>query len=110
VRTVATEREVQVFRRLQKHLGCATSIFANPIGKMPDVGEHGVEAVHDAGYSWAVKTVEAVNRRDTDRCLLQRLPDNVVVHPLMHIVRLISPLGTFSRLCKQSAAPIAQLT
>jgi peptidoglycan/xylan/chitin deacetylase (PgdA/CDA1 family) len=79
------------------------------LGKMPDVGERGVQAVRDAGYSWAVTTIEGVNRRDTDRYVLRRLPGNVAVHPLVHIVQLAGLLAILSRLRKKRAAPMARL-
>jgi peptidoglycan/xylan/chitin deacetylase (PgdA/CDA1 family) len=93
------EREVGQARRvLEERLGHPISAFAYPIGRMEDIGERGVQAVREAGYSWALTTIEGVNTRETDRYLLRRLPGRIEVHWLVAASELAGLLGVVSRL------------
>ena len=95
------KREVEQARRvLEERLGHPISVFAYPIGKMEDIGERGVGAVREAGYSWAFTTIEGVNTRETDRYLLRRLPGRIEVHWLVVASELAGLLGVMSRFRK----------
>lgn len=95
------KREVEQARRvLGERLGHPVSAFAYPVGKMADIGERGVQAVRDAGYSWAFTTIEGVNTRETDRYLLRRMPGRVGVHWLVVASELAGLLGVMSRIRK----------
>jgi peptidoglycan/xylan/chitin deacetylase (PgdA/CDA1 family) len=95
------KREVEQARRvLEGRLGRAISAFAYPVGKMEDIGERGVRAVREAGYSCAFTTIEGVNTRETDRYLLRRLPGRAEVHWLVVASELAGLLGVVSRFRK----------
>jgi hypothetical protein len=95
------KREVEQARRvLEERLDHPISAFAYPVGKMEDIGERGVPAVREAGYSWAFTTIEGVNTRETDRYLLRRLPGRAEVHWLVVASELAGLLGVISRLRK----------
>jgi peptidoglycan/xylan/chitin deacetylase (PgdA/CDA1 family) len=95
------KREIEQARRvLERRLDHPISAFAYPVGKMEDIGERGVRAVREAGYSWAFTTIEGVNTRETDRYLLRRLPGRTHVHWLVVASELAGLLGVMSRFRK----------
>jgi peptidoglycan/xylan/chitin deacetylase (PgdA/CDA1 family) len=93
--------EVEQARRvLERRLDHPISAFAYPNGKMEDIGDRGVRAVREAGYSWAFTTIEGVNTRETDRYLLRRLPGRIEVPWLVFASELAGLLGVMSRFRK----------
>lgn len=87
-------QEVAECRRvLEQQLGHPVRSFAYPIGKSEQIGSEGVQAVKDAGYQWAVTTIENGNDRETDRYLLRRLPGDVHLHWLIMASELVGLLG-----------------
>ena len=93
------EREVRDSRReLEERLDEPVTTFAYPIGKFGDIGERGVQAVREAGYTWALSTIEGVNTPETDPYLLRRLPGDIRVHWLILEAELAGLLGIVSRI------------
>ncbi len=91
-------REVAECRQvLEGHLGHPVLSFAYPIGKLEHIGTHGVQAVKDAGYRWAVTTIEDVNTYQTDHYLLRRLPGDITQHWLIMAAELVGLLGLSRR-------------
>ena len=95
-------REVMECRRvLEERLGHPVSTFAYPIGKPEHIGEDGLRAVREAGYVYALTTIEEVNTPDTDPYMLYRLPGDVDLHWLVMACELAGLLGILSRLRKK---------
>jgi hypothetical protein len=93
------EREVRDARRvLEERLDQPVTTFAYPIGKFGDIGERGVEAVREAGYTWGLSTIEGVNTAETDPYLLRRLPGDIRTHWLVLEAELAGLLGVASRI------------
>lgn len=96
------QREVTECRTvLEQQLGHPVRIFAYPFGKLEHIGDQGLRAVKEAGYRWALTTIEEVNNPQTDPYLLRRLPGNVTLHWLVMAAELVGLLGIFSRLRKK---------
>lgn len=94
--------EVSECRRiLEESLGHPVRTFVYPIGKLEHIGEKTLEAVREAGYEWAMTTIETTNRRQTDPLLLGRLPGDLDQHWLILASELVGLLGIFSRLRKR---------
>ncbi|MBE3560255.1 MAG: polysaccharide deacetylase family protein [Ktedonobacteraceae bacterium] len=94
--------EVQHCRQvLEQQLGHPVSTFAYPVGKMKDIGEQGIQAVKEAGYRWALTTIEEINTPQTDTLLLRRLPGDITVHWLVMASELAGLLGILSRFRKR---------
>jgi peptidoglycan/xylan/chitin deacetylase (PgdA/CDA1 family) len=73
--------EVKGSRRvLEQQLGHPIRTFAYPIGKPEHIGDEGLRAVKEAGYQWAVTTIEKVNTPETDPHMLGRLPGDITQH------------------------------
>ena len=78
------QREVNDVRAtLEQHLGHAPRIFAYPHGGPQHIGEQGLQAVQQAGYSWAVTTMPGFNTPESDPHLLRRVSANVQQHWLL---------------------------
>ncbi len=76
--------EVKVCREvLEKQLGHAVRIFAYPYGKQEHIGENGLRAVQQAGYTWAVTTIHGSNTTRSERLLLRRIVVDVDQHWLV---------------------------
>jgi peptidoglycan/xylan/chitin deacetylase (PgdA/CDA1 family) len=86
---------------LEQHLGRVIRTFAYPIGSPGNIGEEGLRAVKQAGYEWAVTTVEDVNTPQTDPHLLKRLNGNEKTHWLVMASELVGLLPIVSRLKKK---------
>jgi peptidoglycan/xylan/chitin deacetylase (PgdA/CDA1 family) len=90
--------EVSGCRRvLEERLGHSVSTFAYPIGKPEHIGEAGLCTVREAGYTYALTTIEKVNTLHTDPYLLARLPGNADLHWLVMACELAGLLGILSR-------------
>src|SRR6266446_10030131 len=95
-------QEVRECRRvLEQQLGHPVRTFAYPVGKPEHIGEEGLQAVKEAGYRWAVTTIEEVNNPQTDPYLLRRLPGDPAQHWLVMASELVGLLGVVSRLRKK---------
>ena len=90
-------------RMLEEKLGYPIRSFAYPVGKFQHIGEQGVEAVRDAGYTWAVTTFEELNTRETNPLLLGRMPGDTELHWMVMAAELVGVLGVVSRIRKKYA-------
>jgi peptidoglycan/xylan/chitin deacetylase (PgdA/CDA1 family) len=88
---------------LEQQLGHPIRTFAYPIGKPEHIGAEGLRAAKEAGYQWAVTTIEQINTPETDPYMLGRLPGDVTQHWLIMASELVSLLGFISRLRKKYA-------
>ncbi len=85
-------------RVLEQQLGHPIRTFAYPVGKPEHIGEEGLRAVRNTGYSWAVTTMNEVSTPQSDPYLLQRLSGDVSRHwqvmaaEVSGIWKLFSPL------------------
>src|SRR6266852_8620688 len=96
------QREVGECRRvLEQQLGHPVRTFAYPFGKLEHIGKEGLQAVKEAGYRWALTTIEEVNNSQTDPFLLRRLPGDLTQHWLVMASELVGFLGVVSRLRKK---------
>lgn len=100
--TEELQREVSQCREvLQQQLGKPIRCFCYPVGHMEHIGVHAIEAVKQAGYDWALTTLEDVNTPQTDPYLLARLPGDETQHWLVMAAELAGLLGIMSRLRKK---------
>jgi peptidoglycan/xylan/chitin deacetylase (PgdA/CDA1 family) len=96
------QEEVGECRRvLEQQLGHPVQTFAYPVGKPEHIGEGGLQAVREAGYRWALTTIEEINNLQTDPYLLRRLPGDLTQHWLVMASELVGLLGVMSRLRKK---------
>jgi peptidoglycan/xylan/chitin deacetylase (PgdA/CDA1 family) len=86
---------------LEQKLSHAVKTFAYPIGKFEHFDEQGLRAVKEAGYKWALTTIEATNTPETDPYLLNRIPGDIEQHWLVMASELVGLLGILSRLRKK---------
>ncbi len=99
------QREVGECRRvLEQQLRHPVHTFAYPVGKPEHIGKEGLQAVKEAGYRWALTTIEELNNPQTDPYLLRRLPGDVAQHWLVMASELVGLLGVVSRLRKKYRA------
>lgn len=73
--TNPTEVQYEVFQCrivLEQHLGHPVRTFAYPVGQPEHIGEQALRAVQNAGYDWAVTTMNGHNTPQTDPHLLRR--------------------------------------
>jgi peptidoglycan/xylan/chitin deacetylase (PgdA/CDA1 family) len=68
---------------LEQQLGYPVRTFAYPIGKLKDIGEEGLRAVQEAGYDWAVTTMNGTNTPQSDPYQLRRVSGDVSRHWLV---------------------------
>jgi peptidoglycan/xylan/chitin deacetylase (PgdA/CDA1 family) len=68
---------------LERQLGHPLHTFAYPVGGPEHIGEHGVCAVREAGYNWAVTTIDGFNTPQTDPYLLRRIEADIDQHWLL---------------------------
>ncbi len=93
------EYEVTECRKvLEQHLGHPVQSLAYPIGQRQHISKDVVEAVRQAGYSWAVTTNYGFNRPQTDPYLLNRIEADVDQHWLVVAAEAAGLWGFFARL------------
>jgi len=84
-----TEYEVRESRMvLERHLKTSVRSFAYPVGKFKDIGEQSIHSVQQAGYSWAVTTIEGWNTPNSNPHFLHRFSVDVGQHWLFIAVML----------------------
>jgi len=87
---------------LEQHLQHSIRSFAYPIGRIEHIGEETVQAVREAGYSWAVTTVNGVSTSQSDPYLLERLLGDVSRNWLVMAAEVSGIWKLFSPLWKNS--------
>ena len=89
-------------RVLEQHLQHPIRSFAYPIGRLEHIGEETVQAVREAGYRWAVTTVNGVSTLHSDPYLLERLLGDVSRNWLVMAAEVSGIWKLFSPLWKNS--------
>jgi peptidoglycan/xylan/chitin deacetylase (PgdA/CDA1 family) len=93
------QNEVEQCRKaLQHRLGHEVRSFAYPVGQMQHISEEVVEAVQQAGYTWALTTQYGFNTPRTNPYLLHRIEVDVDQHWLVVAAETAGLWGFFSRL------------
>ena len=93
--------EVQTSRAvLEQRLEHPVRSFAYPVGWLDQAGYHGVRAVHEAGFDWAVTTIYGFNTPETDPRLLLRIEIDVHEHWLMLAAKASGVWDNFTRLVR----------
>ena len=93
--------EVQACRTvLEQRLGCPIRTFAYPIGRTEYIGERVLEAVRNAGYTWAVTTEHQVATPTSDPHLVGRVLGDVSRHWLVMAAETSGIWNLFSPLWK----------
>ena len=101
--TEEVKYEVGECRRvLEQHLQHSIRSFAYPIGRLEHIGDETVQAVREAGYSWAVTTVNGVSTSQSDPYLLERLLGDVSRNWLVMAAEVSGIWKLFSPLWKNS--------
>nr|BBH88609.1 hypothetical protein KTC_33600 [Thermosporothrix sp. COM3] len=85
-------------RVLEERLGHPVRSFAYPIGQMQHISPEVVEAVREAGYSWALTTRYGDNTPEADPLLLHRVEADIDQHWLVVAAEVAGLWGFFSRL------------
>ena len=95
------QREVAECRVvLEQQLGHPVRTFAYPVGKPEHIGEVGLRSVRDAGYDWAVTTIDGTNTAQSDPYLLRRVAGEVGRHWLVMAAETAGVWRFFSHLWK----------
>ncbi len=96
---IEVKREVVECRKLlEQQLGHPVRVLAYPIGRPEHIGDEALRAVREAGYDWAVTTVNGINTPQSDPFQLHRVLGDVSRHWLVMaaetagIWRFLSPL------------------
>jgi peptidoglycan/xylan/chitin deacetylase (PgdA/CDA1 family) len=93
------QHEVSMCRTvLEQHLGHPVHLFAYPVGKAEHIGAHGLQAVREAGYTWAVTTIHGTNTKETDPYQLRRIESGVDRHWLVMAAETVGLWQVFSSL------------
>ncbi len=97
------QREVKECRTvIEQQLGHPVRTFAYPLGKAEHIGEEGLRAVREAGYEWAVTTIDGIDTPQSDPHLLHRIVGDVSRHWLVMAAEIaglwqfLSPLRKYS--------------
>jgi peptidoglycan/xylan/chitin deacetylase (PgdA/CDA1 family) len=85
---------------LEAQLGHPIRTLAYPIGKPRHIGNEAPRAVKEAGYTWALATIEETATPRSDPYLLPRPPGVVTTHWLVMASELVGLLGIWSQLRK----------
>lgn len=85
---------------LKRQLGRDIRAFAYPVGRPRHVGDRVIEAVHEAGYAWAVTTVSGVNTPASDPYQLRRVLGDVSRHWLVMAAETSGIWNVFSPIWK----------
>jgi peptidoglycan/xylan/chitin deacetylase (PgdA/CDA1 family) len=93
------QREVTECRVIiEQRLNHAVRTFAYPIGQLQHISQDVLQAVRDAGYTWALTTVYGFNTPRSDPYLLHRIEVDTVQHWLVVAAATTGLWGFFSRL------------
>ena len=74
---------IECRRVLEQRLSRPVRSFAYPVGGKEHISDHAVQAVKDAGYSWAVTTFHGVDTPQSDPYMLGRVLGDVSRHWLV---------------------------
>jgi len=83
---------------LERQLGHPVRAFAYPVGQPEHIGYNALRAVQEAGYNWALTTIDGFNTPTSDPYLLRRVEVDVDQHWLEVAAKASGVWGFFSRL------------
>ena len=83
---------------LEAQLGHPVRTFAYPIGQKEHIGDIVIQAVKQAGYTWAFTTMYGYNTLQSDPYLLRRIEVDVSQHWLVMAAETAGLWGVFTRL------------
>ena len=86
---------------LEQRLGHPVRTFAYPVGKPEHIGEVGLRSVRDAGYDWAVTSIDGTNTSQSDPHQLRRVAGEVSRHWLVMAAETSGVWHFFSPLWKK---------
>ncbi len=93
------QQEVEECRAvLERNLGHPVRTFAYPVGQFQHIGENVLQAVKQAGYTWALTTKYGFNTPHSEPYLLRRIEVDVSQHWLVMAAETAGIWGLFSRL------------
>ena len=95
---------------LEQQLGNPVYAFAYPIGQPEHIGKTAICAVQEAGYSWAVTTIDGLNTPQTDPYFLHRYVVDVGQHWLTVAAKASGVWGFFTRICRMPVTLIRMLS
>lgn len=99
-----TKREIAECRNiLMQQLGHVVRAFAYPVGRQEHIGEFAPQAVHEAGYDWAVTTIRGAATSRDDPYRLPRVLGDVTRHWLVMAAETSGVWHFFSPLWKWKA-------
>jgi peptidoglycan/xylan/chitin deacetylase (PgdA/CDA1 family) len=94
-------REVEECRGvLEQQLGHPVRTFAYPLGRPEHIGKVALQAVREAGYDWAVTTINGINTPQSNPQQLRRLSGLVTRHWLVMAAEISGVWHFFSPLWK----------
>lgn len=92
-------REIQECRVvLEQQLDQPVRSFAYPVGQRQHIGERVVQMVQQAGYDWALTTVDGFNNSQSNPYLLRRVETDVSQHWLILAAEAAGLWSFFARL------------
>jgi len=95
------QREVGECRTvLEQQLGHPVRTFAYPVGKPEHIGDAALRAVREAGYDWAVTTINGTNTSQSDPHQIRRVAGDVSRHWLVMAAETSGVWKSFSHLWK----------
>jgi len=95
------QREVGECRTvLEQQLGHPVRTFAYPVGKPEHIGDAALRAVREAGYDWAVTTINGTNTSQSDPHQIRRVASGVSRHWLVMAAEASGVWKFFSHLWK----------
>lgn len=83
---------------LEQHLNHPVRTFSYPVGQLQHITQDVLQAVQDAGYTWALTTVYGFNTLQSDPYQLKRIEVDAVQHWLIVAAEAAGLWGFFSRL------------
>lgn len=95
---------------MEQQLDHPVPIFAYPIGRPEHFGADGLRAVREAGYEWAVTSIQGFNTKHSDPYQLQRIESGVDRHWLVLAAETTGLWQFFSRLRKNYTFDIGRNT
>src|SRR5260370_1276904 len=97
------QREVGECRTvLEQQLGHPVRTFAYPVGKPEHIGDAALRAVREAGYDWAVTTINGTNTSQRDPHQIRRVAGDVSRHWLVMAAETSGVWEFFSHLCESA--------
>ena len=85
---------------LEQQLGHPLYAFAYPVGQPEHIGKTAIRAVQEAGYNWAVTTIDGFNTPQTDPYFLHRFVVDVGQHWLIVAAKASGVWGFFTGLSR----------